>query len=329
MSSLCKKTTLAIAAVLWVASAIAAPAMAAENYPSKMIHVIVPYPPGGSTDSLGRQLAARLSEKLGQQAIVENRSGGNNVIAANAVLSAAPDGHTFVINDLAMFAINPHLFSNLGYEPRKFSTVSLPTSFSFVFLVSPQNPANTLGEFLDNAKSGSKLLSYGSASIGNPTHLGMELLKSATGLQINHTPYKGGGPALNDLMGNHIDAALMDIPGSIPYIQSGKLKALAVTSPDRHPRLPDVPTIAEEGWPDAQFTGWNGIAVRSDTPDDIKDRLNVIIREVVAEDAFNEWLQNMTVTPDGRLGTAQVEERVRLDAERLGGLVKELNLTID
>lgn len=300
----------------------------AAAFPNKQISLYVPYPPGGSTDSLARQLGVRMSAKVHQPVVVENRAGGNNVVAARALLAAPPDGHVMVVNDLAMLAINPALFKDLPYDPKMIVTAAIPTKFSFVFLVNPTSPAANLKDFVMAAKGG-KSLTYGSAGVGNPTHLAMELLKKTTGLELVHSPYKGGAPALNDLMGAQIDVVVMDIPGALPFVKGGKLKPLAVFSAERHPLLADVPTVAEQGWPGFEFSGWNGIAVHRDTPPQVVAQINGLVRDLVADSDFNTWLRSTTVTPDGALSPAEVAQRVRNDADRLGRLVRELGVTVD
>lgn len=320
----------AIATTMLALATVAAPACFAQgSFPAKPVRLLVPYPPGGSTDTLARQLAVKMGERIKQPVVVDNRPGGANAVAAHALASAPADGHTMVINDLAMLAINPALFKVLPYDTKLITTAAIPTRFSFVLLVHPSNPATSLREFVATAKLRPKSLTYGSAGVGNPTHLVMELLKKTTGMDVVHSPYKGGGPALNDLMGAQIDTVMMDIPGALPYIKSGKLKALAVLSAERHPLLAEVPTVAEQGWPGFEFSGWNGIAVHRDTPPQVVVQINALIRELVAEPEFNAWLRGTTVTPDGKMSIAQVGDRVRADADRLGNLVRELGITID
>lgn len=322
------RTLAALAAPMLLLFCHAAPAQGTANA-SGNVHLYVPYPPGGSTDALARKMAARLAEGNDQSFIVENRAGGNNVIAARALMGRPADGKHIVIHDLAMFSINPWLFSNLAYTPESFQPVNILTQFAFVLLVNNESKYDSFQDLLEDIKNKPEAATYGSAGLGNPTHLVMELLKAETGMNMTHTPYKGGGPAINDLMGGHVDTVLMDIPGAFPYIQSKRLKPLVVTSAERHPLLPDVPTVAEAGYPGAQFSGWFGASVLAETPAPVVTELNETLAGLMTDPEMTEFLASITMTPAGQMTAAEAEAQVRSDAERLGALIKKLELSLD
>ena len=255
------------------------PVFAQANFPSKPITMVVGFAPGGGTDTAARIIAKKLTENIGQNVIVENRSGAGGNIAANYVSKAAPDGYTIILTAPGSVAVAPHQNSNLPYDPRTDLTpITMAVVFPNVIVVHPSVPAKTLAEYikLSRAKPGS--LSYGSSGIGNAGHLAGELFKIVTKADITHVPYKGGGPAMADLLGGQVPSVFASAPSAVPQIKSGKIRALATTGATRSAFLPDVPSVAESGFPGFEATNWYAYMAPGKTPRAVIDYLN---RELV------------------------------------------------
>jgi tripartite-type tricarboxylate transporter receptor subunit TctC len=262
----------------------------AVDFPVKSITVIVPHTPGGTSDILARTLAAEASKILKQQIVVENKSGANGTIAAKQVASAPPDGYMLLLATASTHGINPSLYTSLPYDAvRDFKPVTLLATVPNVLVVGKalKDKVSNLQELLAYIKSQGDKANMGSSGAGTPGHLAGEMMKSATGVQFTHVPYKGGNPAQADLVGGQVDFMFTTIPGAIALIHAGNLRALAVTSPQRSPALPDVPTMAEQGLPGFQALSWHGILAPAETPDAIVAILN---------NAFTQALQSPEVT---------------------------------
>jgi tripartite-type tricarboxylate transporter receptor subunit TctC len=300
----------------------------AQTGPARPIQVIVPYPAGGSTDAITRQVAQAISGPLGQNVVVENRSGGATVVAAQALAVAPADGQTLAVFDPTTVAMNQFLYRRLPYDPMKaFRPVSALARIPFAIMVRPDFPASTLAEFVAYAKSNPGL-NCGSSGAGNPVHLALEQFAKAADLDISHVPYRGGAPAMQDLMGGHLPCLMMDIPSAAPHIAEGRIKVIAVTSAERSEQLPKVPTIAESGYPGFEASSWFAVFVPAATPPAAVARLNTAIREAVAGPQLNAWIRSVsfepfTTTPE-ELGAL-----VRSDAEKYSRLIREIGLTLD
>lgn len=257
-------------------AAFAMPAFAA--YPDKPIKFIVPWPPGGSSDSAARIVGAELEKRMGQPVIVENRTGGAGNIGAQATLQAAADGYTIMLSS-GPFSINPSLFKTLPFDTVKdFRPVAQFAVTPSVLAVHPSFPAKTVQEFVTVIKSRDKSTSYASPGNGTAQHLAMELLKKNAGLNLDQVPYRGGAPAITDLISGHVTIMLAGIPEVISHIKAGTLRPLAVTTAKRTELLPEVPSLMEAKLSDAELVGWNGVHVKTGTPDDIINKLNAEIR---------------------------------------------------
>lgn len=291
-------------AFLFMTAALISGAAMAQAYPVKPIRLVVPLAPGGTTDLIARMVAERMSPILGQPVVIENRGGAGGTIASNHVAKSEPDGYTLLMGTIGTAAIAPAMYASLPYDPEKdFEAVSLLTTGQFVLAVNPSVPAKTLGEFLSLAREKPGTLSYGSAGNGSTLHLGMELLKQNAGINIVHVPYRGSGPMVVALVGGEIQAGLPDIPSALPFIESGKLRPLAVTSADRSTILPDIPTLAESGFKDYSVTVWLGIYAPAGTPRAIVDKLNESIALAVQDENLKMRLAKIdssiaTSTPD-------------------------------
>ncbi|GAA6120403.1 tripartite tricarboxylate transporter substrate binding protein [Acidovorax sp. FG27] len=317
------KVALAAAAMLLAVSA------AADSYPVKPIRLVVPFPPGGTTDNLGRQLATRLSQRLGQQVVVDNRGGAGGNIGADLVAKAPADGYTLLFGTVGTSAINASLYHRLPYDPKKdFTSVAPFASVPNILVVNPLVPVKTVAELIAYSKSRPDTLNMGSAGSGTTNHLSGELFKSMTGASFIHVPYKGSGPAMADLLGNQIQLMFDNLPGSLPQVKAGALRALAVTSAARSPALPDVPTMAEAGVPGYVAEVWFGVIAPKGLPPAILDRLSREITEISSEKAALDKLAAQGATPLAST-PAEFEQRIRNDTDKWAKIVKESGASID
>lgn len=246
--------------LLWLGVAMA-------QYPDHAIRLIVPSPPGGTLDFLARPLAASMSRELGVPVVVDNRGGAGGSVGAEAVARSAPDGYTVMLADGSALAINTSLNPNLSFDAlRDFTPISLVARFPFLLLANPSFQAHTVSELVDMAKRAPGTINYASPGVGTPQHLGGAMLSSMAGIRLTHVAYRGGGPVLTDLLGGQVPLAFVGVPPAIPYVRSGKLRALAVSSASRSPLFPDVPTIAESGYPGFEASIWFGFFAPAGVP---------------------------------------------------------------
>jgi len=252
-----------------------APALAgAQAYPAKPVKVVIPYPAGSTPDIVGRTLSERLQKAFGQPFVVDNRTGAAGNIGTDAVAKASPDGYTLLVAINGPVAVNKHLYKNLPYDPEKdLQPISLLASAPQMLVVTPSVPADSFKGFLDFARRNPGKLSYGSVGGGSASHLTMELLKAEAGLFIVHIPYRGFPPAVSDMLAGNIDVMFAIIPAVLPQVKAGKLKALAVTALKRSPLAPEVPSVAELGFPQLESLAWIGLLAPAGTPPDVVSRL--------------------------------------------------------
>ena len=263
-----------IAALSLVLSACIADAALAQAYPHKPIRIIATQPPGAGTDVIARLVGLHLSSAFGQPVIVDNRGGASGNIATDLVAKAPPDGYTLLITTPA-HAINPGFNPRISYDPVKdFAPITQITTQAFLMVAHPAVPAKTIREFIAFAKAKNGKMTYGSAGIGVAGHLAMELLKTLAGFEAVHVPYKGGGPAIVDLIAGQVDAAVVSMPALLPHVRSGRATAIAVTSLKRSAHLPDVATVAEAGFPGYEVSSWYGFLAPAGTPREIVARLH-------------------------------------------------------
>jgi tripartite-type tricarboxylate transporter receptor subunit TctC len=249
--------------------------LSAQTFPAKPLRLVVTLPPGGATDITARIIAAKLGEVLGQTVVVENRPGAGGQIGAEQVVKSAPDGYTLLFGGINSHGISPALYKKQPYDPvRDFAPISLASTTPNVLVVHPSVPARTMAEFIAYAKANPGKLDYGSSGIGQSPHLTMELFKSLTGVELNHVPYKGGSQYVLALFTGEVPVMFDNLPGELANIQSGKVRALAVTSAKRAPQLPEVPTVAESGLPGFEVTVWFGFFAPAATPKPIIAQLN-------------------------------------------------------
>jgi tripartite-type tricarboxylate transporter receptor subunit TctC len=288
-----------IFSVAALAAAFASPAAHAQVYPAKPIRLIVPYPAGGGTDFFARAVGAQLSQQLGQQIVVENRPGAATIIGAEAAAKSAPDGYTLLLGDTATFAVNPTLYKKLPYDPLKdLAPVSLTGRFALLLVVNPSSlKATSVKELVEEAKKAPGKIDYASPGPGSPHHLAMEMFKQRTGTEFTHVPYKGSGPAIQDLLGGQIPLMFLDLAAGAPQIKSGKIKALAVASDKRIAALPDLPTVAESGVPGFEAWAWQALAVPAGTPKDIIAKLNAEYRKAIGMPELRQKLIDAGIDP--------------------------------
>ena len=247
----------------------------AQPYPSKPIRVIVPFVAGGSSDIVARTIAAKFQDSLGQPGVVENRPGANGAIAAEFVAKSEPDGYTILVGSIGVFSINAALFKDLRYHPvRDFAPITLAVTTPNVLVTKPGLAARSVKEIVEFAKSNPDKLSYCSSGTGSSDHLTGELLKQTSGTSIVHVPYKGGAACQTDIMGGQIDISFQNLGAVTSYIKGNRMNALAVTANTRHPSLPDVPTMAEAGFPDIVVTSWQAVVAPAKTPRDVVAKLH-------------------------------------------------------
>jgi tripartite-type tricarboxylate transporter receptor subunit TctC len=310
-------------ALLLVACTLALPAHAQQAYPSKPIRIVVPYPPGGFNDTLGRTLAAKLQEAWGQPAVVENKPGGNTLIGSDAVAKAAPDGYTLLVVAFP-FAVTPSLIRNMPYDTvRDFAPIALCAQSPNVLVVNPQVlPVKTVGELIALAKSKPGALSYASTGNGSSNHISMELFESLAGVRLLHVPYKGSAPAVVDMLGGQVQVMFDNAPNVMPQVRAGKLRALAQSGATRSPVAPDLPTVAEAGVPGYEVTVWFGLVAPAATPRAVVMKLNAEVLRILAMPDVRERFLALGVEP---LGSTPEEfaTHIRAQMDKWGKVVKD------
>jgi tripartite-type tricarboxylate transporter receptor subunit TctC len=284
-----------LAAVALLATTVAA---AAQDYPSRPITLIVPYSAGGGNDLMARTAAEKMSKALGQQIVIENRGGAGGSIATRQVAKADPDGYTLGLGGTGTLAIDPTLYPNVGYDPRKdFSAVGLIATSGLVICVHPSLPARSIPELIALAKQEPGKLNYASAGTGSGIHLGTEYFASMAGIKLTHIPYKGSAPALTDLVGGHVAIYFSSLPPAVALVKEGKVRALAVTGARRSPILPDVPTVAEAALPGYEAVLHYGIVAPAGTPRAIIEKLSTALRAAVMSDDLRSRLADDGAEP--------------------------------
>ena len=305
--------------------ALAASAAFAQNYPAKPVRMILPFPPGGPTDLVGRLLAQKLGEQMGQQVPTDNRPGASGNIGLELAAKAPQDGYTIVLSS-PVISLSPHLYAKLNYDPYKdLAPISLVGAVLNVLLVHPSVPAKNLQELIRIARASPGKLNYGSGGIGTTTHLAPELLKSLEKINLVHVPYKGSGQALVGLLGGEVDMLIMAVPAASSQILSGKVRALAVLSSQRSPVIPETPTAAEAGVENFEVPIWYGILAPAATPRDIITRLNTELTKALTAPEMKERLgsagiEPMTSTPE------QFTAFIRSETVRYAKVVKDAGI---
>jgi tripartite-type tricarboxylate transporter receptor subunit TctC len=300
---------------------LAAAAQTTAPWPTRPVTVVVPFAPGGGTDIAGRLLAVRLGQKWGQTVVVDNRTGAGGVVGAELVAKAKPDGYTLLIGNVGTQSINPSLYK-LTYDADKaFAPISLFAELPFAFVVNPNLPAKTPKELIALAKVAPGKYTYASSGSGGSPHLTAEIFQQATGVKFVHVPYKGGGPAMSDLMAGHVDMLFASILETSGYVKTGKLRALAVTSAQRSPAMPDVPTLAELGVPNAESGSWVALLAPAGTPQALVDKIAADVKEAVATEDMRKALIAQGATPRGST-PAELQKTIDADKLRYGQVIQ-------
>ncbi len=294
----------------------------AQAYPSKPIKIVVPYPPGGFNDTLGRTLAAKFSESWGQPAVVENKPGGNTLIGNDFVAKSAPDGHTLLIVAFP-FSVVPSLFKTMPYDTVKdFAPVILAATSPNLLVVHPSLPASSVGELIALAKAKPGSLSYASTGNGSSNHISMELFKSLAGVNIVHIPYKGSGPAVSDLLGGQVQLMFDNTPNVLPQVKAGRLRALGSSGTKRSPLTPEVPTVAEAGVAGYEVMVWFGVVAPAGTSREIVNKLNAEVTRILAMPDVRERFLAQGVEPVGST-PEQFGEHIRAQMSKWGKVVQD------
>ncbi len=317
------------ALVLGVCCATPAITVAADAWPNQPIRFVVPFPPGGPTDLMARLIAEPLAQKLRTTVVVENRAGASGNIGSAHVAQAKPDGYTILLAASGNMSVNQTLFKNLQYDPIKdFASIIQISKFPLVLEVKSSTPVKTVQDYIAYAKANPGKVTFGSAGNGSPQHLGGELFKTITQAPIQHIPYKGAGPALTDLMGGHIFSMFDILGSSMQYINNKDFHPIAVTTTTRSKQLPDVPTMQEAGIAGFDYYAWHGIVTTAGTPDAVIKKYNTALNEIFQDPEFAKRWEGIGSEVVGG-PPEQFTKLVHTEAERLGGIVRELGVQLD
>lgn len=320
---------IAVARSIGVAACVfSAAATAQETYPAKPVNVIVPFAPGGGADVMARLIFSKVSKALGQSFVVENKPGAGGLLGADIVAKSKPDGYTLLLGQTGPNAINPALFKDLPYDPIKdFAPVIQLTSYPYVIIAHPSIPAKTLQELIEQSRAQPGRYTFGTAGLGSSAQLAGEMLMRETGIKMVHVPFKGAGPALLNTISHVVDVTFGDMASATPQVNAGKVRALAVTGPKRVPLLPDVPTVAELGYPGFDAQAWHGVYAPANTPDAIIDKLNRAIAVVLKEPEVIKRLQGDGIEPIGESPQAFAEYTAK-EVKKWGDIVRDANITL-
>ena len=302
---------------------------AAQNYPSKPVRFVIPFAPGGSTDTLARAMGGKLAELLGQQVVIDNRPGANGDIGTGIVARAVPDGYTIVLGYIANFGIGPSLYDKMPYDPVKdFAPVTQVAGASNILVIHPSLPAKNFKEFIAYSKANPKKVTFASASVASVGHLTGELLNDLAGIDMVHVPYKGSGQAISDLVGGHIKVMISGMASTLPHVKSGKLRGIATTGAKRTPATPDLPTIAESGFPGFDASLWLAVMTPAGVPAPILDRLHKEVLTIIGNKDNVAALDKagaeaITSTP------AELMAMIRDGVGKYAKVIKEANIQVD
>lgn len=313
---------------LLCAAVLAAPAlsMASADYPNRPVTLMVPFAAAGGTDVTARLIANQLTQEWGQPVVVENRAGAGGIIGADAVAKARPDGYTLLIGNLGTQSINPELYTKLPYDPdTAFTPISLIAELPIVLLAAPNSAFNSVAEMVAAAKAKPDTYTIANAGIGNSTHLAAELLKKAADIKLLGVPYKGGGQATSDLIAGHVDLQLTSVLESSGHVRNGTIKALAVTSAERTPAMPDVPTLKEAGVSGAESSSWVALLGPRDMPKEIAEKIAATVKKIVDSPKMRENLIAQGATGVGSTPD-ELDQVIKTDRQRYGDIIRTLGL---
>lgn len=318
-----------VATALVAACALLSGHAAAQNFPNKPVRMIVAFPPGGATDIVARIMSQKLSEMWGQQVFVDNRGGAAGTIGTDLMAKSPPDGYNLFMATMGNLTANTVLYHNLPFDvERDLAPVTLVVKVHFVMVAYPSFPPKTVQELIALAKAKPGEINYASSGTGGAPHLGGELFKSMAGVNLTHVPYKGSGPSFADLLGGQVSLTIDSLAQALPYIKSGRLRALAVTGANRAPMLPDVPTVAESGVPGYELTNWFGLVTRAGTPREIIHRVNADVVKVLQMPDVRERFLGMALDPVGDT-PEQFGAYIKSETAKWAKVIKEAGITAE
>ncbi len=329
MQVFARKLSLGLTFAVGLAAVAATAPCLAASYPDRPITLIVPFPPGGATDVMGRAIADQMSKHLGQPVVVENKPGANTIVGAEQTARADADGYTLMIAAGSTMVLNPMLYDKLSYDPDKdLDIVSLVGEIPLFALVPMSSPAKTLGEFIAYAKEKKGKLNFASVGAGSTLHLAGELFKQEAGVDITHVPYKGSAPAITDLIGGQVDLMFDAYATAVPQVQAGKLRALAVASEERLATFPDLPTIAET-FPGYVTTVWYGVVAPDGLPADVKGAIKAAIDKTLETPDFRQRMEKSGFVPSRPQTEADIQAYLDKERKRWSALIKSQNIRLD
>lgn len=308
-----------------------APALASaqDTYPSKPVQLVLPFPPGGATDVVGRLVAKKLGERLGQTVVVDNRAGAGTIVGASYVAKSAPDGYTLMATSGTTFTVNPALYPRLPYDAQKnFEPIGLIGSTGLILLANREVPVNNLKEFVAAARAQPGKYSYGSFGAGTTAHFAGEALMNLTGIHLLHVPYKGSSPAMTDLIGGQIPFSIDTVAAALPQVKAGKIKAIAVTTAKRSALLPGVPTVAESGYPGMDASTWIALFAPRGLPPEVHARLEKALAETIADPDTRKTLTDNGIEPSYAPGK-QVSAMIEKEAPQMRAIAQRANIKLD
>jgi tripartite-type tricarboxylate transporter receptor subunit TctC len=313
--------------VLLLAALLAPQISLAQTYPDRPVRLIIPFAPGGVSDVIARPIADRLSRTLGQPVLVESRPGASGTLGAAYVAQSTPDGYTLLLGTANELAMAPTLYRSMPYDPRTaFAPIATVSVFPNVLVVGKDSPFKTIADLIAAAREKPDMLTFANSGVGSTNHLSAELFKRAANIRIQHISYRGGGPALIDVTGGHVTAMFATLPSAVSLIQSGVIRALAVTGSQRSEILPDVPSVVEAGLPGAVVTTWNGVMAPAGTPPELLERLHKALAEVMAEPSLKQTFA--AVGAETQFSTQQeFAALIRTDFDRWAAVIKEAGIS--
>ena len=301
----------------------------AQGYPAKPVRVIVPYPPGGGNDTLGRLFAAKLGERMGQSFVVENRPGAGTMIGTEVAAKSPPDGYTILLSSIATHALSPNLYARVPYDPIKdFAPITLLGVAPTVMVVNKDLLAASLAEFIALAKAKPGSFTYASGGNGTPPHINGEVFKALAGVDLLHVPYKGGGPALADLVAGRVHVMLDTAASAMPHVRGGRLRALAISAPQRSPEYPDLPTFAEAGLPQYETNAWYSMHAPAGTPPEIVRRLNAELVAILKDPDILARFKQLSTEPVGN-SPEEFAGFVKAELDKYARIIKAANIRLD
>jgi tripartite-type tricarboxylate transporter receptor subunit TctC len=324
-----RRTVLLLATLLSVIAYALANGAHAQPWPSKPVRIVVPYPPGGGNDNLARLFAQKLGERLGQPFVVENKPGAGTLIGSEAAAKSAGDGYTLLLSSIVTHALAPALYPKIPYDPlRDFVAVTTLAVAPTVLVVNTAFPAKSVAEIVTLAKASPGKYTFPSGGNGTTPHISGEIFKSMTGTDLLHVPYKGGGPALADLIGGQVNMMFDTAASAMPHVRSGKLRAIAIATPKRHPDFPDLPTFAEQGMPSYSINSWYSLHAPAGTPREIVSRLHAEVVEILKSPDVVERLKTLNADPGG-MAPAEFDAFVRSELERYGEVIRKAGIKLE